>query len=67
MESEDQITRLLDSLEEDGLIERRLNRADRRKMDILLTARGSSFLEELHSALERMVLERLELLNMAGS
>ena len=41
------LTRLLDRMERDGLLERRLSTTDRRRFDVLLTAKGRAEFERV--------------------
>ena len=46
------LTRMLDRMENDGLIRRSLNRHDRRRFDVALTRKGRQRFEQIWSAHE---------------
>lgn len=52
------LTRLLDRMERDGLLERRLSKTDRRRFDVHLTAKGRAEFERVMPGHQRAVRER---------
>jgi MarR family transcriptional regulator, 2-MHQ and catechol-resistance regulon repressor len=49
------MTPLIDKLMRDGLVERRNDTSDRRVINIVITERGTKFLEESRTALKRII------------
>jgi DNA-binding MarR family transcriptional regulator len=52
------LTRLLDRMERDGLLERRLSTTDRRRFDVLLTAKGRAEFERVWPRHQQAVRDR---------